>query len=115
MRLPAQQLALWADQLRDISALGLHFAHDLYDEQHYRTVQDIAMAMLAFATGTPLEDMEPLRAPIFNRPTPLAVGDAAMIDEDGQILLTFPMQFYTETDTQRQAHIPTETVGARHS
>ena len=43
--------------------------------------------MLALATGESLEQMEPLRAPIFARPTPLAVGDAAIIDHEGHILL----------------------------
>jgi hypothetical protein len=32
---PAQQLALWADQLRHVSAQGLHFADNPYDKQHY--------------------------------------------------------------------------------
>jgi ADP-ribose pyrophosphatase YjhB (NUDIX family) len=45
------------------------------------------MEMLALATAGTLEEMEPLRAPIFSRPTPLAVGDAAVIDEQGRILL----------------------------
>lgn len=84
---PAQQLALWADKLRDISALGLRFADNPYDKEHYRIAQDIAMGMLALATGESLEQMEPLRAPIFDRPTPFAVGDAAVIDDTGQILL----------------------------
>jgi ADP-ribose pyrophosphatase YjhB (NUDIX family) len=83
----AEQVALWADKLRDISALGLHFSDNIYDREHYQTVQDIAMAMLALATGEFLEQMEPLRAPIFSRPTPLAVGDAAIIDKTGHILL----------------------------
>ena len=84
---PAQQLALWADQLRDLSALGLRFADNPYDAQHYQTVQEIAMAMLALATDTPLDQMEPLRAPIFDRPTPLTTADAAVIDDRGRILL----------------------------
>jgi ADP-ribose pyrophosphatase YjhB (NUDIX family) len=84
---PAQQIALWADRLRDISALGLHFAHDPYDTERYRVVQDLALEMLAFATAEPLEHLEPLRAPIFARPTPLTVGDAAIIDTDGRMLL----------------------------
>jgi len=84
---PAQQIALWADKLRDLSALGLRFADNPYDNQHYQTVQEIAMAMLALATDTPLEQMEPLRAPIFDRPTPLTTTDAAVIDDRGQILL----------------------------
>jgi ADP-ribose pyrophosphatase YjhB (NUDIX family) len=83
----AQQIAAWADKLRDLSALGLHFANNSYDREHYQTVQDIALAMLALATGEPLEQLEPLRAPIFSRPTPFVVGDAATIDGEGRILL----------------------------
>jgi hypothetical protein len=56
----AQQLTLWADRLRDLSAMGLHFAGNVYDQAHYRAVQDIAMAMLALATGGSVEQMEPL-------------------------------------------------------
>ena len=56
---PAQQIALWADKLRDLSALGLRFADNPYDTDHYQTVQEIAMAMLSLATDTPLHQMEP--------------------------------------------------------
>jgi len=84
---PSQQLALWADRLRDASAMGLHFSRSIYDTQHYQTVQNIAMEMLALAAGEPLEQIEPLRAPIFSRPTPLTVGDAAIVNDAGQILL----------------------------
>jgi ADP-ribose pyrophosphatase YjhB (NUDIX family) len=45
------------------------------------------MAMLATATGESLAQMEPLRAPVFSRPTPISVADAAVIDESGRILL----------------------------
>ncbi len=84
---PAEQIALWADKLRDISALGLHYSDGIYDKQRYQEIQNIAMAMLALATGERLEQLEVLRAPIFARPTPLTVGDAAIIDEAGRILL----------------------------
>jgi len=83
----AQQLALWADKLRDVSAMGLFFARSSYDREHYRAVQDVAMAMLAAATGEPLAELEPLRAAVFSRPTPFSGGDAAVIDGDGRILL----------------------------
>lgn len=83
----SKQIALWADKLRDLSALGLRFAPDKYHQERYKTVQDIAMAMLALATDEPPDQMEPLRAPIFSRPTPLTVGDAAIIDDEGRILL----------------------------
>ncbi len=85
---PAEQIAAWADRLRDISAMGGHFARSIYDEHHYRAVQDIAMAMLAMATGEPPEAIEPLRAPVFSRPTPFVGSDAALIDPaDDHILL----------------------------
>jgi ADP-ribose pyrophosphatase YjhB (NUDIX family) len=84
---PATQIAHWADQLRDLSAMGLHFTKSIYDRASYQKVQDIAMAMMALATNESLERIEPLRAPIFSRPTPIAVGDAAIIDDAGQILL----------------------------
>lgn len=84
---PAQKLALWADKLRDISAMGLHFAHNRYDKDNYRNIQTVSMEMLALATDGALADMEPLRAPVFARPTPITVGDGAVIDENGRILL----------------------------
>jgi ADP-ribose pyrophosphatase YjhB (NUDIX family) len=84
---PAQQIALWADKLRDISAMGLAFCQNFYDRENYRKIQDIAIEMLALATGEPFEQIEALRAPIFDRPTPLPVGDAAVIDDDGRVLL----------------------------
>jgi len=83
----AQQLALWADQLRDLSAVGLRYAKDNYNTVRYRTIQDMAMAMLALATGESIDRMEALRAPVFSRPTPLSSGDAAIIDDQGRILL----------------------------
>jgi ADP-ribose pyrophosphatase YjhB (NUDIX family) len=81
------QIALWADKLRDLAAMGLLFATDRYDRERYQTMQDMAMAMLAFATNERLEDLEPLRAPVFSRPTPLIGGDAAVIDSKGRLLL----------------------------
>ena len=87
MMTPAQQLALWADQLRDISAGGLRYASTIYETERFHQVQEIALRLLGLATGETLEQLEPLRAPIFARPTPLAVGDAAIIDDAGRILL----------------------------
>ena len=84
---PAERIAAWADKLRDLSAMGLHFAKNIHDENAFHGVQNIAMEMLAFAAGEPLEHMEPLRAPVFSHPTPFAGGDAAVIDDQGRILL----------------------------
>ncbi len=84
---PAQQLALWADQLRDLSAMGLRYSDSIYDIQRYKVMQNISMEMLALATEELPEQLEPLRAPIFDRPTPFTCGDAAIIDDNGRILL----------------------------
>jgi len=85
---PAEKIAAWADRLRDISAMGGHFTRSIYDTHNYQAIQDIAMAMLALATDTPLEEIEPLRAPIFSHPTPFTGGDGAVIDPtDGRLLL----------------------------
>ncbi len=67
--------------------MGLHFSKNIHDEAAFRAVQTIAMEMLALATGESLAQVEPLRDPIFSRPTPLAGGDAAVIDGEGRILL----------------------------
>jgi mutator protein MutT len=83
----ARTIALWADKLRDISALGLNFSENIYDLENYQTIQNIAMEMFALATGQSLEQIESLREPIMSRPTPFSVGDAAVINDTGEILL----------------------------
>ncbi|MFX0013375.1 MAG: NUDIX hydrolase N-terminal domain-containing protein [Promethearchaeota archaeon] len=81
------QIVLWADELRDISASGLQFSSDMYNRERYQKVQDIAIRMLAFATNKLVNQLEPLRTTIFTRPSPLVGGDAAVITDTGQILL----------------------------
>jgi ADP-ribose pyrophosphatase YjhB (NUDIX family) len=83
----AQRIALWADRLRDISGMGLYFATDRYDRERYRQLQDLAIEMLAAATGELLDDFEPLRAPIFSHPTPFTGCDAAIVNDAGELLL----------------------------
>jgi 8-oxo-dGTP pyrophosphatase MutT (NUDIX family) len=82
-----QKIALWADILRDCSAAGLHFASNIYERDRYQKIQDIALELLALASAQPLEQIEPLRATIFARPAPIPVSDAAIIDDQGKILL----------------------------
>ena len=62
---PAEQIALWADKLRDTSAMGLLFSKNIHDATAFRAVQTIAMEMLALATGESLEQIKPLR-PLFS-------------------------------------------------
>jgi 8-oxo-dGTP pyrophosphatase MutT (NUDIX family) len=84
---PAQQIALWADQLRHMAALGLHFSNDRYDLERYHTLQSLAIEMQAVAGGQLPNELEPLRASVFSAPTPFSCGDAAIIDAAGRILL----------------------------
>lgn len=84
---PTEQLAQWADQLRAMAALGLHYAEDVYNQERYHKIQTIALEMVALASGDTLANLEPLRNTVLAHPTPFAVGDAAIIDEAGRILL----------------------------
>jgi ADP-ribose pyrophosphatase YjhB (NUDIX family) len=83
----AQRIALWADRLRDISAMGLHYSESIYDRERYRQLQDLAIEMLAVATGESPSDFEPLRAPIFSHPTPFTGCEAAIVNDTGELLL----------------------------
>jgi ADP-ribose pyrophosphatase YjhB (NUDIX family) len=83
----AQHLALWAEGLRDIAAAGLLHPQNINDREAFRAIQTIALEMMALASGQPLAGIEPLRAPLVSRPTPLVGGDAAVIDDRGRLLL----------------------------
>lgn len=87
MPTPAEQLALWADKIRDMAATGLAFAPTIYDRERYETLQHMAAEMVAYATGEAPEQFDPLRAPALARFTPFSVGDGAVIDEAGRVLL----------------------------
>ncbi len=84
---PAQQLTLWADRLRDISAMGHYFARNIYDKENYKSIREIGMQLMAMANGDEIDDLEPLLAPVFSHPSPIPVADAAVINENGRILL----------------------------
>jgi hypothetical protein len=71
-----QQIVIWAEKLGDISALGLLFSKSQYDIERYQAMQDLEILLLASAVDEPVENLEPLRATLFTRPTPLATGDA---------------------------------------
>jgi 8-oxo-dGTP pyrophosphatase MutT (NUDIX family) len=84
---PAEQIAFWADKLRDLSATGLQYASNTFDTNRYEIIQKIAMEMLAFAIAQPLETILPLKSTIFSHASPVVVGAAAVIDKEGKLLL----------------------------
>ena len=83
----AEQIAFWADKLRDISATGLEYTNNDYDKLRYESIPNIAIEMLAFATAQPIENLLPLKSTIFSRMSPVVAGSAAVIDKQGKILL----------------------------
>lgn len=83
----AQKIGLWADKLRDMSAMGMRYSPGIYDRENYAAMRQMALEMTAVAGGDLPETLEPLRDTVFSRPTPNAVGDGAVIDEQGRILL----------------------------
>jgi 8-oxo-dGTP pyrophosphatase MutT (NUDIX family) len=85
--LPAERIAYWADQLRDLSATGLKYVNNAYDKTRYEIIQNMAMEMLAFASDQPLETLTPLKSTLFSRMSPVVAGAAAVIDDAGKILL----------------------------
>jgi len=84
---PTQQVALWADELRAMAAHGLYYNKDIYNQERYHKIQSIALAMLALASGVTLDTLEPLRNTLLSHLTPFAVGDAAIMDAAGRMLL----------------------------
>jgi len=84
---PAEQIALWSDKLRDMAAAGSKYAQNIYDRERYQAIQQIAIEMLALATDRSVMELEPLRESIFSRLSPLVAGTAAIIDDDGKMLL----------------------------
>jgi ADP-ribose pyrophosphatase YjhB (NUDIX family) len=87
MPTPAERLALWADVLRDMAATGLHYAPTIYDSERYEAIRYLAAEMAAFATRSLPEEFDPLRAPAMGHHTPFSVGDGAVIDDAGRVLL----------------------------
>lgn len=83
----AQKLSLWADILLTRANNGLHFASNIYDQEHYRKIREVALELLALASAKSVEDFEPLHADLFAHHAPIPVSDAAIIDERGRILL----------------------------
>lgn len=83
----AQRLAHWADILRGQAAAGLYYAANIYEKERYQKIQDVALELFACATGQALEAVEPLRSTIFTRASPIPSSDAAVIDDEGRILL----------------------------
>jgi len=77
----AQQLYLWADALRAIAGNGIRFSSNPYDRANYERILSIAAEMFSHASDRPVEELVPILAKTLGQATPLAVGDAIVIND----------------------------------
>ena len=83
-----QRLSLWADELRSIANEGLHWSADnSYDVHRYQRVLRIAAAMVALQDGRALAAIERAFLDDLSHVAPYPVGDAAVFDHEGRMLL----------------------------
>ncbi len=84
----AEKLALWAGEILGLTGLGLYYEQEnVYAQERYRKLQTIGMEMLAAADGVDVAELEPLRSTVLSSPTPFAVADCAVFDENGRLAL----------------------------
>lgn len=83
----AEKLALWANQIFEMAAFGLNYEQNFYAQERYHKLQSIAMEMLALADGVDIAELEPLRSTVLSSPTPFAVADCAVFDDNGRLAL----------------------------
>ena len=83
----AQQLCLWADELRAMASNALQFDLNPYNRANYERIWNMAAEMFAHAVDQPIEELQPILARTLGQATPLAVGDAVVINDAGEMLL----------------------------
>lgn len=83
-----QQLRLWADELRAIANEGLHWeGNNSYNARRCRRILRIAAEMFATQDTRPVDDVERQYHADLGHVAPYPVGDAAVFDAAGRILL----------------------------
>jgi len=83
----AQQLSLWADELRAITGNGLQFVKNPYDQANYQQLRQIAAEMFALAAGQPKVETHAQLTQLLGHYTPMVMGDALVFNQQGKILL----------------------------
>ena len=78
--LPAEQLALWADRLRDMTVFGLRFARSEDDLARYEAIAGVSLALWAAATGRSPAAVAARRDVLFALPTPQVRAQAVVLD-----------------------------------
>lgn len=82
-----QQLLLWADELRALCNNGLLFVKSSYDQENYERIRQIAAEMIAASSDLTVHESQEQLTSLFGHYTPLVMGDAHVINEQGEMLL----------------------------
>jgi ADP-ribose pyrophosphatase YjhB (NUDIX family) len=82
-----QRLAAIAAQLAGVAETGLIEPPTIYERDNFREAGEIAAALREMNANGALDDFQPLDAPLPESRGPAAVGDAAVIDDQGRLLL----------------------------
>jgi 8-oxo-dGTP pyrophosphatase MutT (NUDIX family) len=83
-----QHLRLLGDELRALGTLGLQYSSDKpHDRDRYEHTLDIAAELFAIADERPAAEIRKTVFQEISHIAPVAVGDAAVFDDDGRILL----------------------------
>ena len=77
----------WADELRAIAKNGLLFADNEHDKANYRRLLRLAAEIFAATDTRDVEEVLRLYSGAVGYVTPKAVGDAAIFNDQGEILL----------------------------
>lgn len=85
--LDAERLAVWADELRAMAALGQQYGHDAYDLARYRRIQEIAEHLLAGLSGLDVAAARAALSADIGYVTVKVGVAAAVFDAAGRLLL----------------------------
>jgi 8-oxo-dGTP pyrophosphatase MutT (NUDIX family) len=76
-----------AERLEEVASGGSVAPPTIYERDNFQEVGEMAAALRALLANGAAAEFQPLAAPLPSAPGPVAVGDAAVFDESGRLLL----------------------------
>lgn len=81
------QIAEWAMELQSIAQAGLYYSHDVFDQERYQRVRQIAVEMMAMRTDIPAEKLTELFCGDIGYQTPKVDTRAVLFQQDRILLV----------------------------